>query len=347
MSDWKSIIKADPIPWLLEENNPSVRYFTLVDILGLPAGDRRVPAAKKAIMKTGIVPKILARQKKGGYWEKAENFYIRTKYRGTVWQLIILAELGADGRDARVESACDFVLEFSQDRQSGGFSYVGGPQGGGYHSGVIPCLTGNMVWSLIRLGRGDDPRVKRGVDWITTFARLDDGDGPVLKGWPYEKREPCWGRHTCHSGAAKILKALAAIPEEERSPEIRRTIDAGAEYFLKHHIYKRSHDFSRAVKPKWTKLGFPTMWDGDALEVFGILAGLGCRDPRMREAAKLILSKQDERGRWALENTYNGHFQVNIERKGKPSKWVTLLALKALKVYMSQHANPMTFDPIL
>jgi hypothetical protein len=347
MSDWKSVLIADPIPWLLEEDNPSVRYFTLVDILGLPAGDRRVGAARKAIMERGAVPKILAKQKKGGFWEKRKDFYMRTKYRGTVWQLIILAELGADGRDPRVRRACDFVLEFSQDRQSGGFAYVGDPQGGGYHSFVIPCLTGNMVWSLNRLGRGDDPRVKRAVEWITKYARFDDGEGRPPKGWPYEKREPCWGRHTCHSGAAKILKALSAIPEEERSLEIRRTIEADAEYFLKHHIYKRSHDFSRALKPKWTKLGFPTMWDGDALEVFGILAGLGCRDARMREAAKLILSKQDEHGRWPLENTYNGRFQVNIERKGKPSKWVTLLALKALEVYMSQHANSMPLDPIL
>lgn len=29
--------------------------------------------------------------------------------------------------------------------------------------------------------------------------------------------------------------------------------------------------------------------------------------------------------------TYNGRFQVDIERKGKPSKWVTLNALRVLK----------------
>jgi hypothetical protein len=78
------------------------------------------------------------------------------------------------------------------------------------------------------------------------------------------------------------------------------------------------------------------MWDGDALEVFGILARLGCRNPRMQDAAELILSKQDAHGRWALENTYNGRFQVDIEKKGEPSKWVTLLALTALKQYLSR-----------
>jgi len=160
-------LKANPLPWLLGEDDPSVRYSTLVDILDAPPQDRRVVAAKKAIMEKGIVPKILAKQKKGGFWEKAGDFYIRTKYTGTVWQLIVLAELGAEGNDPKVQSACDFVLRVSQDRESGGFSYLGGQRGGGYHSAVIPCLTGNMVWSLIRLGFLDDPRVKRGVEWIT------------------------------------------------------------------------------------------------------------------------------------------------------------------------------------
>ena len=48
----------------------------------------------------------------------------------------------------------------------------------------------------------------------------------------------------------------------------------------------------------------------------------------MQEAIDLVLSN----GRWILENTYNGRFQVNIERKGKPSKWITLNALRILEL---------------
>ncbi len=335
MNDWTSVLKADPLPWLLEEDNPSVRYFTLVDILGLPPRDKRVTAAKKAVMEKGTVPKILSRQKKGGYWENREDFYVRTKYNGTVWQLIILAELGADGHDPRIKSVCEFVLQVSQDKRSGGFAYLGGPAGGAYHSAVIPCLTGNMVWSLIRLGYFGDSRVKRGIDWITTYSRFDDGIDFEPKGWPYEKQKHCWGKHTCHSGAVKLVKALAEIPERERSSAVKRTLEAGAEYFLAHHIHRRSHDLSKVVKPKWAKFGFPTMWDGDALEVFGLLIKLGYRDPRMQEAADLILAKQDAQSRWQLENTYNGRIQVDIEKKGKPSKWITFLVLKALKRYYS------------
>jgi hypothetical protein len=77
------------------------------------------------------------------------------------------------------------------------------------------------------------------------------------------------------------------------------------------------------------------MYQTDALELLGILEKLGYRDERMREAVDLVVSKQDSEGRWVLESTFNGRFQTSIERKGEPSKWITLKALTALKRYYS------------
>jgi hypothetical protein len=156
VNDWKSLFKADPTDWLLEEGNPSVRYFTLTDVLEKSENDSEVRKAQEKIMEVGVVPKILAKQTDDGYWEAPERFYT-AKYKGTVWQLIVLAELGADGKDERVRKVCEFILENSQNRESGGFSmWVSAKKGGGRHSGVIPCLTGNMVWSLIRFGYLED-----------------------------------------------------------------------------------------------------------------------------------------------------------------------------------------------
>lgn len=331
MKDWKNVLKADPTDWLLETDNASVRYFTLTEILERPENYREARKAKEEIMETGVVPEILAKQKNEGYWETPENFYIRSKYRGTVWQLIVLAELGADGNDERVRKACEFILENSQDRKSGGFSYLSGEAGGGDHNKVLPCLTGNMVWSLIRLGNLEDSRVQRGINWIVTYQRFDDGIEKAPKSWPYDERERCWGKHTCHMGAVKALKALAEIPADKRSRDVKNTIEGGAEYMLKHHIHKRSHALSQVSKPAWLQFGFPLMWNTDALEILGILTKLGYRDKRMQEAVDLVISKQDDQGKWKLENTFNGRFQVNIERKGKPSKWITLNALRVLK----------------
>ena len=44
-----------------------------------------------------------------------------------------------------------------------------------------------------------------------------------------------------------------------------------------------------------------------------------------------MLSRQDEQGRWKLEYSYHGKMWMDVEKKGKPSKWVTLRALRVLK----------------
>jgi hypothetical protein len=33
MDEWKSVLKTDPTEWLLEKENPSVRYFTTLNAL--------------------------------------------------------------------------------------------------------------------------------------------------------------------------------------------------------------------------------------------------------------------------------------------------------------------------
>jgi hypothetical protein len=333
---WKSVLNADSTDWLLEAENPSVRYFALTQILDKSPSDPDVAAAKAEIMHTGTVSKILAKQNSDGSWEAPEKFY-ESKYKGTVWQLIILSELGADPRDERVQKACEFILGASQDLESGGFSLGHSVKmGGGRHSGVIPCLTGNMVCSLIRLGLLEDKRVGRGVDWIVRYQRFDDGDSRAPDVWPYENLvSGCFGKHSCHMGVVKSLKALAEIPAANRSKAVSDTIAQGAEYILKHHIYKKSHNLAKVSKPGWLRFGFPLMYQDDVLEILGILTKLGYRDERMREAVDLVISKQDKFGRWILENTFNGRFQTNIEQKGQPSKWITLNALTVLKRFYS------------
>lgn len=333
MSDWKSILNRDPTDWLLEPDNPSVRYLTLTDILDKPISEPEVAQAKKDIMLTGVVPQILAKQAAGGYWDEPDRMYV-AKYKGTVWQAIILAELLADGKDERIHKACEFLLENSQDLESGGFSmHRSAKSGGGRHSEVVPCLTGNLVFSLIRFGYLDDPRVERAIDYITTYQRFDDLESEPPQVWPYDKYDICFGKHTCHMGAVKALKALSEIPADKRSKDVRRTIKDGIEYILKHHVHKRSHDLTRVSRPGWRRFSFPLMYQTDILEILGILTKLGHKDERMQEAIDIVASKQDAAGKWILNDTFNGRFQVDIETKGEPSRWITLNALRVLKRY--------------
>ena len=333
MTDWKSFLKNGTTDWLLEEENPSIRYFTLFDLLEKKEDDIEVIKAKKQIMKTGIVPKILEKQNPKGYWFEPENFYAKTKYKGTVWNLIILAEIGTDGSDKRIKNTCEFILNNSQDPERGGFAHRRSKRMGGIPGMVIPCLTGNMVWSMIRFGYIDDPRIQKGIQWITKYQRFDDKDQNLPEDFPYKSHKSCFSKHSCHMGVVKSLKALAEIPHNKRNTEVKETINQAVEYLLIHHIYKRSHNLSKVSKPSWLQLSFPHMYQTDILEILDILLRLGVKDKRMKDAVDILKSKQDEQCRWNLERTFNDRFLVRIENKGKPSKWITLNALKVLKKY--------------
>jgi len=63
-----------------------------------------------------------------------------------------------------------------------------------------------------------------------------------------------------------------------------------------------------------------------------VLTKLGyIKDKGMEDAVKILMQKQTKEGKWMRGNTPSGRMQVNIETKGKPSKWITLFALKVLK----------------
>lgn len=72
MVGWMSVLKGDPIPWLLEEENPSARYLTPRDVLGKAGSD--LQEARKAAMKSKLSEKILARRllAEEGLMEQAE-----------------------------------------------------------------------------------------------------------------------------------------------------------------------------------------------------------------------------------------------------------------------------------
>ena len=109
--EWMKALNDNPLPWLLEPDphNPGVRYFALTDLLDKPLDDPAVVEARHAVMSTGPAPIILEAQEPDGYWVEPGAGY-NPKYRSTVWSVILLAQLGADGSDPRVRQAGEHIL---------------------------------------------------------------------------------------------------------------------------------------------------------------------------------------------------------------------------------------------
>jgi hypothetical protein len=329
MDNWTSLLKANPTTWLLEpdgsterstersrrrlaEVNPSVRYFTLTDLLERPPSDAEVRQAKAAIMISEPVQKILDAQYPDGYWIKPGIGY-SPKYRATVWQVIFLADLGAT-RTAQIEKAREHIFEHAQ-RPDGAFIANKGK------NGAIICLNGNLLRSLLWFGYGDDPRGRRGLDWLAARVNGDEGF-----------RCHYYGRLSCAWGAVKALSAFAALPERERSPATQEAIERGVKFLLSYDLVKADYPSGHGgVSPLWFRFGFPSTYVSNILETLLVLTRLGHGgDPRLTGAIEFMLGKQDEEGRWPLEYS-PAKTWVRFGQEGQPSKWVTLNALRVLK----------------
>jgi hypothetical protein len=200
-------------------------------------------------------------------------------------------------------------------------------------SGAIHCLNGNLVWALQRLGCGEDPRVEAALAWL---AGSIVGD-PSIRYYRSGTRGPGFacsvnGGLPCGWGAAKALRALLEVPAHRRQPIVEQAIETGVQFLLGHDPVVADYPHSERVSPTWFKLGFPLSYWSDVLEVVSVLAQASHgADPRLDQAWEWILAKQDGQGRWRLENSLNGKTWADIEARGRPSKWVTLRALIALK----------------
>jgi hypothetical protein len=113
---------------------------------------------------------------------------------------------------------------------------------------------------------------------------------------------------------------------------MRRAIQAGADFLLIRDLAAADFPFTGRISSHWFKFGFPLNYWSDILETAEVLVDLGYgKDRRLAGALRLILSKQDGQGRWKLEHSLNGRMWVDIESRGRPSKWITLRALRVLK----------------
>lgn len=88
MGNQSQFLKDTLLDWLLERRNPSLRYFTLRDLLGKSEDDPQVIATKQDIPTSKVVKRILSKQNPEGYWEEPANPY-HPKYKSSYWQIIL------------------------------------------------------------------------------------------------------------------------------------------------------------------------------------------------------------------------------------------------------------------
>jgi len=311
------------VAWLLEPDQPSVRYYALTDLLDRSPHDPDVRAARAQIPRTGWASEILARQGPDGFWERREPRTVREylfflwfpEFSSTIWNAIVLADLGLTSADPRLRRTAERLFDYKLGLSS---------MINLYHEEM--CAVGNATRTLARFGYGDDPRVRRLYDWILDDQRADGGWN-CSQGTPgtLERWEP--------------LAALAARPKAKRSHRMERAIERGAEFYLKRRLL---HEGPRYAP--WSRLHYPNHYFYDVLVGLDLLTQLGYADDRrLRPALNVLLRKQRRDGTWVIDRPNPDapasllHLHVRkvrplqLETPGRPSKWITLTALRVLR----------------
>ncbi len=201
----------DPTAWLLEESNPSVRYWALRDLVGLKPDNAEVLAAQSAAMVSKPVLRILSSQKPGGWWEDKQNMYL-PKYTATTHSLLLLAELGAS-LIPEIRRGIEHL--FLSQRHSGHFLIDIPATEKGYSSSVRDgcCLDANILYYLLHFGYFDDPRTKKLLDFIVNYHSSEAG----WKCRSYPININGVFPVNCYMGAVKMLRSLSIIPQYKKT----------------------------------------------------------------------------------------------------------------------------------
>jgi hypothetical protein len=213
----------------------------------------------------------------------------------------------------------------------------------GAPSSNIDCLQGNLCAALVDLGY-DDPRLETAFEWMARSV-TGEGNSPAEDSEAevrYYASGNCGPSFACSYndglpcawGGVKVMLALSKWPVERRTPLMERAIAQGVDFLFSKDPAEADYPTRNNARPSrnWWKFGFPVFYITDLLQNVEALVRLGYGDdPRLANALALILDKQDDQGRWALEYDYTGKTWVDFGEAKQPNKWVTLRALRVLR----------------
>jgi Prenyltransferase and squalene oxidase repeat len=307
------------LDWLLDPEEPSMRYRTLRELLGKAETDSEVRAARARIPEVGWGASILARRAPGGWWDNPDRVYT-PKYISTNWMLLVLSDLGLTRDHPAIRASCARWMARSQAKD-GGFAMSLG-------SKSHLCYVGNMTRALLRFGYADHPRVRSALDWLVRAANPRGG-------WS------CWGSGR-NLDSWEGLSAFAAYPQDRWNEPMRDAVEKGVEFFLERELYRQGVRYE-----PWFRFHYPVHYYYDLLVGLDLVTSLGhADDRRLRFALSQLRKKRRPDGRWNLDaihpdlegavaEWYAKHptrrpIPFGLETRGRPSKMITLVASRVL-----------------
>jgi hypothetical protein len=309
--------QMEVIQWLLEEDNPSVRYRTLTEILNYNDDAPETIKAKSAILQSLPVQILLEKMHPDGYWLQKNPRTQRVTGDGTDYGsfgtthfcLAYLSELGVDRTQLQVEKAAERYLALQH------------PDGDWLRH--FSCLLGYNIRTFVRLGFQEDKRVQRAMELLNQTYRKDGGYLCDI----HEGKTKTNSVKSCFRGSIKALLAFSEFPVYWNQPRCMQLVD----YFLRRGgIFQSKHPGVHVNRDVQT-LSFPITWRANSYEVLYALSKMGYgRDERLSSAWAELENNRDAAGRYPLDWTPTQCPWV-AGKRGESNKWITFYAEAAIK----------------
>jgi len=291
--------------WLLH-SDPAVRWQVMRDLLGEPP--EKVAAERALVATEGWGARVLRLQQADGRWAHP---HADSPEWSCFLHLAFLRDLGLDPVSDEARHAVGLVRD--------NLTWHWWDDKPFFQGEVEPCINGRVVAIGAYFGQDVQALVDRLLG-----ERMADG------GWNCEQENGS----TVGSFHTTICVLEGLLEDHLVSggrPDVAAAIRRGQAYLLDRRLFHRLST-GEVVDPAFALFGFPTCYHYDILRALDHLRAAGLDpDERMADAIAVVESKGAMNGRWPLEHVHEGNVVVPMEELAKPSRWITLRAMRVLR----------------
>lgn len=282
--------------WLLEDENPEVKYRTMTELLDMSKDKSEVKKAYKSLLNSDTVSLIMDRFKLNSKWDD-------------VTALIALAEFGLTRKDISIDDYIERIIKNMNLK-------------------YLKCSKILQLRNLVLLGYYEHEQVKEQI--FSSFSAIrEDGTFRCLdKGKKTnDSKLPdmgCYRQTTAYLLLAAELKKIGVV-----LPQFEKLIN----FYINNYVVFHSDNPERLIIEEMagTYYPFDHVKLGLQMTMYGLSVLGAANHPNCNKAWALLDSKKDSSGKYVLDKSYP-YFEVG--KVGEPNKWITLYVLLSEKYRM-------------
>jgi hypothetical protein len=314
-----------PVDWLLQGSS-WIAYRTRRDLLGQPESDKQVDQARTQMLADAQIQALVAELANwpgvviSSHKSAGQPFH----------KLTFLADLGFKASDPGMETIITRVMQYQSAEGPFGLPMnicaAYGGTGQDTNAWAL-CDAPLLLYALVKFGMGEDPRIRKGVEYLAGLIR-DNGWPCVVSKELGSFRGPGKKEDPCPFATLAMLKLVSVVNDLYNSTAAHMGIETLLS--LWEHSQTR-HPYIFYMGDDFRKIKVPFIWY-DLVHVLDVLSQFAWvkSDPRFQDMLSVLTAKMDPEGHFTLESAWQAWKDWEFGQKKFPSRWLTLVAWRIL-----------------